>query len=155
MSTTFRQQYAASPTALTITVASLTNNSARQSTAVDNSSTKYDRGKIVVKLKSGGSGTSSSGYVNVYIAESVDGGTTYAENAGASDAAITLASPTNLRQIGTVNVVANGTTYIAAFDTYNLPDHFVIVVENKTGGTLDSTGGNHSVTFQGINAETN
>jgi hypothetical protein len=145
---------------ITITVASLTNNSARQSTIVDNSTNVYLDALVQLKIKSAASSTSATGYINVYAIGTVDGGTTYTENAGASDTGITLTSPTNAILIGRLNVVANATTYystpmsVAAAFGGVLPDHWGIIVENKTGGTLDSTGGNHTVKYQGVYAQT-
>ena len=52
--------------ALTITVASLANNALRQSTEVDNTSNGYLTGTLGVKVKTGASGTSATGYVNVW-----------------------------------------------------------------------------------------
>jgi hypothetical protein len=140
----------------TCTLASLANNGARQSTAIDNTSDLFDDVQVVVKVKSAGSSTSATGYVNVYAFGSVDGGTTYTESAGASDAGITLTSPTNARLIGVINVVANATTYVggpmsvaSAFGG-KMPDHWGIIVENKSGAALDSTEGNHAKQYRGI-----
>lgn len=149
-------KYGTNNQTITITVASLANNGARQSTEIDNSSNLFQDALVTVKVKSGASGTTSTGTVNVYAFGTTDGGTTRTENAGASDAAITLTSPPNARLMGVVNVVANATTYVGGpFSVAQvfggvLPDHWGIIVENKTGGTLDSTGGNHSVTYQGV-----
>ena len=76
-----------------------------------------------------------------------------------SDAAITLASPSNLRLVGVINVVANSTTYIggplsiaSAFGG-TLPARWGIVLENRSGAALDSTAGNHSAIYQGVLAQ--
>jgi len=152
-------KYGSNNQTITISVASLTNASARQSTAIDNTSNTFIDALVFVKLKTGGSGTSSSGYCNIYALGTADGGTTYTENAGSSDAAITLTNPTNAKLIGVVNMVANATTYyagpfsVAAAFNGILPDHWIIVIENRTGATLDSTSGNFSVFYQGIEAQ--
>ena len=150
-----KQKFGTSNQAITITVASLTNGSARESTAVDNSSNLYQDALVFVKLKSGASSTSATGYCAVYAYATADGGTTYPDNVTGSDAAVTLVAPPNLKPIGVINMVANSTTYkagpfsvAAAFGS--LPEKWGIVIVNKTGGTLDSTGGNHSVFYQGI-----
>lgn len=154
-----KNKYAAAA-AFTITVASLTNNSARQSTEIDNSSNLYLDALVQVKVKSPASSTSTTGLVNIYLYSSADDQASRTENAGATDAAITLTSPPNTRLIGSVNVVANATTYysptfsVAAACSGVLPKFWGIILENKTGGTLDSTGGNHSLYFQGITAQT-
>jgi hypothetical protein len=160
MAADIKIKYGSNGQTITITVASLTNNSARQCTVIDNTTNVYLDALVQLKIKSAASSTSATGYINVYAFGTVDGGTTYGENAGASDAGITLTSPTNLTLIGRMNIVANATTYysnpfsVAAAFGGQLPDHWGIVVENKTGGTLDSTGGNHTVKYQGVYAQT-
>lgn len=151
--------YGAQNQALTITLASLASGSARESTVVDNTSNKFLDALVQLKIKAGGSGTAATGYVNVYAYGTVDGGTTYGEGATGADAGITLVSPTNLRLIGRLNVVANAVTYkgnpmsVAAAFGGVLPDKWGIVVENQSGGTLDTTGSNHAAVYQGVNAQ--
>lgn len=151
-----KAKYGTSNQAITCTLASLANNGARQSDVVDNSSNLFVDALVFIKVKSGGSGTSAAGVVNVYAVGTVDGGTTYTENAGASDAAITLTTPPNAKLIGSVNVVANSTTYysgpfsVASAFGGQLPDHWGLVIENKSGGTLDGTEGNHDKRYQGV-----
>lgn len=141
---------------ITLTIASLANNGQRQSTVIDNSSNLFLDALVFLKIKSAAASTSATGYVNVYAFGTVDGGTTYSENAGASDAAITLTSPPNMRLIGVVNVVANATTYysglmsVAAAFGGILPERWGLVIENRTGATLDATGGSHAAIYQGI-----
>ena len=144
---------------VTVSVASLANNSARQSTVIDNSTNVFLDALVQLKIKTGASSTATTGYVNVYAFATVDGGTTYTENAGASDAAITLTAPPNAVLIGRINCVANATTYyssplsVAAAFNGVLPEKWGIIVENKTGGTLDSTAGNHAAKYQGVLAQ--
>lgn len=154
---TIKLLYGSTAQALTCTLASLTNNSARQSTVVDNTTNLYEDALVQIVIKSGGSATVSTGFVNVYAFGTADSTTpTYGENAGATDAALTLTSPPNLKLIGSLNVVANATTYksnpmsVAAAFGGVLPDHWGIVIENKTGGTLDATEGNHKKVYQGV-----
>ncbi len=154
------QKFGSNNQALTCSLApggtGLVNNGARQSTAVDNTSNLFQDVLVFIKIKSGASGTSASGVVNVYVFATVDGGTTYTENAGASDASITLTSPPNARLIGQLNVVANATTYYSALMSVAaafggvMPDHWGIIIENKTGGTLDTTEANHAKLYQGV-----
>lgn len=153
---TVKSLYGASNVAITCTLASLTNGSARASTAVDNSSNLYLDALVQMKIKSGGASTSANGVVNVYAYGTADGGTTYPEANGGTDGAVTLVVPTNLRLLGQINVVANSTTYTSepmsvalAFGGV-LPQLWGIVVVNNTGGTLDSTEGNHAKFYQGI-----
>jgi hypothetical protein len=144
--------------ALTISLASLTNNSARESTAIDNTGNLDFDANVFLKIKSPASGTSATGYVNIYAYGSADGGTTYPDNVTGTDAAITLVVPPNVKLIGVMNLVANATTYkagpfsIAAAFGY-LPGKWGIIVENKTGGTLDTTEGNHAKFFERVQSQ--
>jgi len=137
----------------------LANNSARQSTAIDNSSNTFVDALVFIKIKTGASGTASTGYANVYAYGTSDGGTTYTDGASGTDGAITLTSPPNMRIIGIINIVANSTTYyggpfsVAAAFNGVLPQKWGIVIENKCGGTLDATAGNHFAKYQGVEAQ--
>lgn len=144
----------AAATALTIAVNSLANSSTagRQSTVVDNSSNLYNDALVSVKVTSGASGVSASGFVAVYAYASADDGVTYTGNAGASDAAITNA--TILRFLGRFAVVANSTVYVGGpFSVASafggcLPKSWGIAVLNSSGATLSATG--NSVAMQGV-----
>jgi len=144
---------------ITISPASLTNNSARECAVKDNG-TNLDLDALVqVKIKTGASGTAATGYMNIWCYGTSDNGTTYPDAVTGSDAAITLVSPTNLIWLGSFNCVANATTYksnlfsIAAKFGGILPVKWGIVLENKTGGTLDATGGSHAATFLRVQAQ--
>lgn len=156
MAGSIKTQYGASNQTITITIASLANNGAQQSNVISNTSDLFLDDLVFLKIKSPASSTSASGYINVYAAGSCDGGTLYSDGATGSNGSITLTSPPNVKPIGIINVVANGTTYYAgpfsvgsAFGGI-LPEKWSLIIENKTGGTLDTTGGNHSVFYQGI-----
>lgn len=142
---------------LTITINSLTNNSARESTVVDNTTNEdFDAGVFVI-IASPTSGTASTGYCNIYAYGSADGGSNYGDNVTGSNAAVTLVSPPNLPLIGVINVVANSTTYKAGpFSVRSafgyLPGKWGIVVENKTSGTLNSSGS--SALYERVRYET-
>ena len=157
MAGNLQNKYGTNNQAITCTFTSLTNNSQRQSTAIDNTSNVFIEALVFVTVKSGASSTSSTGYVNVYAYGTVDGGTNYSDGASGSDGSITLTAPPNMRLIGTINVVANATTYkggpfavSVAFGGV-LPDHWGIVIENKTGGTLDASIG--TAIYQGVYAQ--
>lgn len=156
MAGNLNNRYGTSNQTITITLASLANNGARESTVIDNSSNLWMDALVGGKVKSGASGTAATGTVNVYAYGTDDGGTTYSDGATGSDAGITLTSPPNMRLLGVVNVVANATTYkfgpFAVAQAFGgvLPEKWGIVIENKTSGTLDSTGGNHAVHYQGV-----
>ena len=141
---------------ITVTLASLTTGSYRQSTVVDNTSNLFQDVLLMLKVKTGGSGTSAVGVVNVWVYATVDNGTTYTDGASGSDGSFTPTSPSNLRFVGQLNAVANSTTYtggpwsVAAAFGGVMPAKWGIVVQNSTGGTLDSTEGNHAKLYQGI-----
>ena len=155
-----KQKFGTEAQALTCTLASLANNSARESTVVDNTSNLFVDALVMAQIKSGASGVSSTGYVNIYAYATVDAATpVYSDGATGSDAAITLTSPPNVRLIGVMNVVANATTYkggpfsVAAAFGGVLPEKWGIIVENKTAAALDSTEGNHKKLYQGVYAQ--
>ncbi len=149
-------QYGTSNQTITCGFEGLTNNSSRQSTAVDNTTNRFRDALVGGKVTSGSSGTTATGAVCVYAYGSADGGTTYSDSASGSDGAITLTSPPNARLIGIVNVVANSTTY--EFGPFSVaqafggvrPAFWGIVVENRTGGTLDADSGDRAVHYQGV-----
>ena len=153
-----KQKFGTSNQALTITVASLTNTSVRQSTVVDNSSNLFFDAIVSVKLKTNASGTSATGVCNVYAYGTADGGTTYTGGASGSDGAYT-ADGLNLHLLGTLTTNANATTYTGTFNLSRvfgyggLPTGWGVIVENLSGATLDATGGNHAVLYQGIYAQ--
>lgn len=151
-----KQKYGSNNQAITITLASLANAGARESTQVDNSSNCFRDALVGGKLRSPASGTAATGTVNVYAYGSTDGGTTNSDKASGSDAGITLTVPPNAKIIGVINVVANATDYefgpFSVADAFGkvMPSSWGLIFENKTGGTLDSTGGNHAVHYQGV-----
>ncbi len=152
-------KYGSNNQTITCTITSLANNGQRSSLAVDNTSNLFLDALVVVKIKTNASGTSATGAVNVYAYGTADGGTTYGggESGMGTDAGVTLSSPPQIRLIGVINAVANSVTYVmnaasvaAAFGGV-LPDHWGIVIENKTSATLDASVG--SSWYQGIQAQ--
>jgi hypothetical protein len=135
-------------------VNSLANNGQVAYPAVDNTSNLFLDALVFVKVKTGGSGTTSNGIVNVYAAGTADGGTTYSDGI-TPNGSVTLTSNPNVRLIGSVNCTVNSTVYdstpmsVAAAFGGILPDHWVIIIENKTGGTLDASAGS-SAFYQGL-----
>jgi hypothetical protein len=149
-------KYGTSNQTITITLASLVQAAARQSTVIDNTTNVFTDALVTVKLKTGAGTSANQKAFNVYAFATTDGGTTYTENAGASDAAITLTSPPNAVLIGVISTPSASTTYvggpfsIASAFGGSLPDHWGIIVENQEGQTSDATGGNFLVTYQGV-----
>jgi hypothetical protein len=130
----------------TKTYASLANGSGRACTAVDNH-TNLDLDAIVhIKVKTGASGVSSTGYISVYLVKSLDG-TLWDDGFGGSDAGFTPSAATFLFSFP---AIANATTYQGSERLSKvldrLPYKFSIAIVNNSGAALDSTEGNHSLT---------
>ena len=147
--------YGTSNQSISCTLISLANAAQQCSAAISNTSTLYLEAMVSIGVATGNSGTAATGTVNVYAYGTVNGGTNYSDAVPGTNSSVTLTSPPNARLIGVLNAVANGTSYIggpwsvaAAFGG-NLPDHWGIIVENKTGATLCTSTG--SAWFQGIN----
>lgn len=156
---TIKPLYGSNAQAITVTLASLANGSAQQSTVIDNTSNLFLDALFQFVVKSGASGVSASGSVTVYAFGTVDGGTTYTDGAGATNASITLPAAPNMVPLFTMSVVTNATTYssrvvsVASAFGGVLPDHWGIVVVNNSGAALDSTEGNHKKQYQGVQAQ--
>ena len=139
-----KQAYETSDT-LTITLASLANAAGRAATAIDNTTNKDPWAKVYVKVKTGASGVSTTGTVNVYLISAADA-TNYDDNFAGTDAAYT---PVNAKLIGFLYANANATSYYKTINLEDLgvelPQKFSIGIYNATGAALDSTAGNHAV----------
>jgi hypothetical protein len=150
----FTSNYGTSNQAITCTLNSLASAGQRQSTVINNSTSKGLDSLVQVQIKTGASGTSATGIVNIYTYGSTDGGTTYGDTVTGTDGIVTLTSPPNLSLIGSINAVANATIYksnpmsVAAAFSGILPQYWGIVVENKSGATLDATAGNFKTIYQ-------
>lgn len=148
-----KQKFGATTT-ITITVASLADGSARESTAVDNGTNLFDDVQVGGYIKANSTGVSSTGYLNIYAYGSADDGTTYSDAATGSDSAHTLNK--NAILLGVVALDANSET--AQFGPFSIaqafggavPEDWGIIIENQSGAALDSTGGNHELHYQGI-----
>ncbi len=143
---------------LTISLNSLASSTVyvgRQSTVVDNTSNVFLDALVFVKVKTSASSLANDKAVYVYALATADGGTTYTETAGASDAGLTLTNPPNARLIGVINTPSTATVYnagpwsVAAAFGGVLPDHWGICVVNVTGQNLDASAGG-SAWYQGV-----
>lgn len=150
--------YGSSGQAITCTFTSLANNAQRCSAAINNTSNLALDAFVFVQVKIGAVGGNGPS-VNVYAYGTADGGTTYSDGVPGTDSTVTLTTPPNMRLIGVINTtVASGTYYggpfsVAAAFGGVLPDHWGIVVENKTGsGSLDASVG--SAWYQNLLAQT-
>lgn len=159
MATAIKTAYGNNGTTITITLASLANNAARASTAVDNTSDLFLDALLQLRIKTNAAGTSSTGTVEVYAYGSADNGSFYTEGATGTDAGITLTSPTNARLIGVFNTPANATTYttgpfsVAAAFSGVIPAKWGIIIVNKSGAALDATENSHQKVYQGVYAQ--
>ena len=127
----------------TITLASLANGSARQSTMVVNSLLR-PAALIYLRIPSGAAAPTAGTTYEVYLLRGDGNGTPYrTDNAGASDAAITLE---NAQLLGTMAVTATASkNFYGDFDTWPLGplgNNWGIAVKNNSGQALNATGGN-------------
>jgi len=143
-------------TAITISLASLANLSARESTVIDNSSNLYLDAIVYLALDLNTGTPSQDQAFNIYFYGSEDG-TNYTDNATGSDAPITLRSPTNLRGPFIIATpTSGGLVYkavigsVASYFGGVLPRKWGIVVENRCGVTLSGTEGNHIKSYTGL-----
>lgn len=147
MASIIKNLFASAGAAMTITLASLANGAGRGGTAIVNTSTLAISADIEVKLTTGSSGVSATGYAAIYLIRSADG-STYDDGFGGTDGAYTAVNATLL---GLMQLVANSTTYVAIFDTaqlgITLPQKWSIGIMNFSGATLDATGGNQAVVY--------
>jgi hypothetical protein len=156
MAGNLQTKYGTSNQAITVTLGGLTQGSARASTAIDNTTNVFHDALVSVKVKTGAGVAANQKAVNVYAYATTDGGTNYTEGATGTDAAITLAVPTNAILLGVISAPTAATVYpggpwsVAAAFGGSLPDHWGIIVENQQGQTLDATEGNHTKTYQGV-----
>lgn len=150
---TVKISYAASA-AITCTLTSIADSAARQSAAVDNSSTLYLDAMVQVKVKLATGTPANQKLIYVFVYGSEDGAT-YSDNASGSDAAITLRVPTNMKLADVIQTPdLGGLTYpgnpfsVASCFGGILPRKWGIAVANYTGVAFDTTG--HTTTFTGI-----
>jgi hypothetical protein len=148
-----KNKYGPSNQAITVTIPGLNNAGVRGSTAVDNSANVFVDALVMVKVKTGASGTAATGFVDVYAYGTADSGTTYSGGFGGADAAY-LAPLSAVVKLGRIAAGANATVYaggpwsVAAAFGGSLPDHWGIAVDNETGASLDASVGN--AFYQGV-----
>jgi hypothetical protein len=133
----------------TCTVANLANNSARQTTLVANSN-NYPAALVGVKLSSGTSAPTVGTVYEIYLIRSnvAAVGGVVDDNAGASDAAITIE---NAPLLGSLIVTATSNkAFSGVFDTAALGPlgpEWGIAVWNRSGQALHTTAGNHLLNY--------
>jgi hypothetical protein len=118
-------------------LASLASTSTATSSAIDNSTNKFLGALVQVSIRPNVT-TSTTGYANVWLIRSVDGGTTY-DSPGVLLGVIPMVS------------IANTTTVVSVFSTEalgQLGSSWKIAVENRTGQALNAS--SNLVQFAGI-----
>lgn len=145
MSTDVKVKYASVAT-IVCTCSGIADNSARESTALDNSSNLYMDAFIQGSIAAATAAltTNPIAYVRAYAG--LDGGTTFTGNASGSDAAMSNdgvpQKVSNCPIVGTVPMTTMSQTYesdvfsIAAAFGGVLPDRWGIVLENQTGQAI-------------------
>jgi isopropylmalate/homocitrate/citramalate synthase len=134
----------ASAVSITITLTSLTTNTARQSAVVDNTTNLYLDALVGGSFKTATGSLATIPYVNLYAYALTDG-TNYSGSASGSDAAYTLSTYKNIVLLGTVYInTANTVEYmpprsVAASFGGTLPAKWGVIVENQTGLGLDAS----------------
>ena len=129
----------------TLTLAGLADGSGRQSTLEGNSS-NYPAALIYLQISSGAAAPTAGTFYEVYLLRGDDtaSSTHRSDNAGASDAAITIE---NAPLLGVIGLTATtDKKFYAEFDTSSLgplgPEWGIAVV-NQSGNSLDATEGDH------------
>lgn len=149
MASEIRLKPVATKQALTITVASLANNTARQSTMVANAN-NYPQAMIYAKLTTGTAPTVGTCY-ELYLLRGDDASSSAyrTDGAGAADAAITIG---NAQLLGSIVLTATANTaFYVEVDTAPLgplgPEWGIAVRNAATGQALHATGGNHLLEY--------
>lgn len=142
------KQANASSVAMTITLNSLANNAARESTAVDNGTNLYLDAIVRVTVSVGTVATPKE--VPIYIYGSEDG-TVYEDPATGADAGITLEDPPVMRVARVIPTPTNSKAYetvfsVAACFNGSMPRKWGIVVQNTSGAALAASGNSASYT---------
>lgn len=137
---------------VTISLNLLQDTTARESTAVDNSSNLFLDALAALDIKTGAT-PSATGYVVIYAYGTSDGGSTYTGGATGSDAGLTVEITLKVLKVLPVTATADriyevGPFSIAGAFGGNLPEEWGIVVENQTGDALNASG--NSAWYQGV-----
>lgn len=145
-----------SPTALTITLASLATSVVgvgQQSTLIDNSSVKASRIKLYILIKQGTSPVGNKA-VYVYFIRGDGHGTPYrTDGAGASDAGITVLNASLAGVMRNKSSPTTGDVLYGEFEVWAPGPEWGIAIVHDTGVDLDSTAGNHFAHYITVNPE--
>lgn len=148
----------ASPTGISITLASLASGSARESLAITNATAIDAMLDIAIKLQTGT--PTGQKKINIFAYFSIDGALRFTDNATGLNAALTMRVPSNLVLIDIIETPDSGAlTYrkpvasVAQGWGGVLPKAWGIVIENQTGVTFSATEGDHVKEFTYINPQ--
>lgn len=145
-------------------LASLANNSAIQSGSFTNTDAVssspaigFEDVFIQVEVETGASGVSSSGFIALYVAVSIDGGSTFTGGASGTAGSYTITG--DEIPLGIISANANGTKFYGGPFSLRaalgyMPQEWSIIVYNQTGATLNATSGNHLAQYQGTYTQT-
>ena len=151
MSTFARPKYG-TPAALVITLADgtdgLASDQARQSTLVDNSTTRYDIIHLLCKVKAGASGVAAG---TVSLHELRGDGTRRTDSAGATDANITLATAPRIALVAVPATNGIVREFYARIVHPGL--EWGVALEHNTSAGLDIVAANHSIFWYGEHIE--
>jgi hypothetical protein len=139
-----------SVTAFTLTLASLANSTAgvgRQSTLIDNSTNKYLAAQISLNIKVGTTPTALSLIYAYLIRSNADGTPIADDNAGATDAGLTVVNAPLLGTILVLDATSNA-NYRKTFNTLDvtadLGPKWGIAIVNSSGVALNASEGAYS-----------
>ena len=147
-----------SSTALTITLASLAASNVgvgRQSTLIDNTTNRYSKLHIFVKVRQDGSLTPTANRaVYVYLLKADDNATEHiTDGGGTTDAALTIKNAQLIGALYNGTSPAAGDILYGEFIVYDPGRQWGVAIVNSTGRSLHSTGSNHWVRYVGANPE--
>jgi hypothetical protein len=155
-----KAQYGGSNQSITITINGLTSDAKRESTAIDNSTNCFLDALVQVKIATNTSADSTGDKsVYVYVYGTADEGTSCSGNASGSDTSFGTDPQqlNNCRLIGVIYAPTQNQIYesdlmsiSSAFGGF-LPQRWGIIVHNKTGQTLKTSG--CSAVYQGLYAQ--
>jgi hypothetical protein len=137
--------------AFTISMASIANVAGRQSTLIDNSTTKRPAAKISAQIRAGAAAPTNGASYDIFLlrANAASSPTITTDNAGLTDAALTVE---NARLIGSLVVTATANKYFYGdWDTSHLGPLgplWGIAIRNNSGQTTGTTAGDHIVTYE-------
>lgn len=150
--------YSTTNTALSITLANLSNAAARSSASISNATNLFIDASLTVKVGIGTT-TGTDNAVYVYGYGSYDSVLFGGQTSGTDASVVT--TPTNLPLLGVISYVnppftsTDLTIHIGSVANAfggNLPKYWGVVVDNRSGGSLVNTATNHKVEYQGIYA---